>query len=87
MTICTWCQQEMSGSDGCTVQQFDDLPGGRVDRIPYGKEPDDWGAASGRRCGDCFVAPGGYHHPGCDVERCPRCRGQAISCACRDEMN
>jgi hypothetical protein len=38
-----------------------------------------------RRCRDCNVAPGGFHHPGCDVERCPKCGGQLISCGCLDE--
>ena len=36
------------------------------------------------RCHDCNVQPGGYHHPGCDAERCPKCRGQLISCGCLD---
>jgi len=35
-------------------------------------------------CGDCGVAAGQYHHAGCDLEVCPRCRGQAISCECTD---
>jgi len=35
-----------------------------------------------RTCGDCGVAAGQYHHSGCDLEICPRCRGQAISCDC-----
>jgi hypothetical protein len=34
------------------------------------------------RCGDCGVRPGGYHHLGCDLMRCPRCRRQLISCGC-----
>lgn len=41
-----------------------------------------------RRCRDCNVAPGGFHHPGCDKERCPKCGGQLIGCGClsvRDE--
>lgn len=36
-------------------------------------------------CGDCNVALGQVHHPGCDLEECPRCHGQAIGCGCRDD--
>lgn len=39
----------------------------------------------GGHCHDCGIAHGNYHHPGCDVERCPRCGGQLISCGCLDE--
>lgn len=59
--------------------------GGRVRRrIPYGSEPEDRGA-SRRPCGDCGVVRGQYHVPGCDVESCPFCGGQAIMCGCYDE--
>lgn len=33
-------------------------------------------------CHDCGVQPGGFHHPGCDMERCPKCSRQLISCGC-----
>ena len=35
-------------------------------------------------CGDCGATEGEYHHLGCDMERCPKCRGQLISCDCED---
>ena len=34
------------------------------------------------RCGDCGSTPGHLHHPGCDMERCPRCGGQLLGCEC-----
>lgn len=33
-------------------------------------------------CYDCGQPAGEDHKPGCDIERCPRCKGQFISCDC-----
>lgn len=36
------------------------------------------------KCHDCGVRAGKYHHFNCDMERCPKCRCQLISCDCGD---
>jgi hypothetical protein len=35
-----------------------------------------------RSCGDCGAQEGMLHAPGCDMERCPFCGGQLMSCEC-----
>jgi hypothetical protein len=34
------------------------------------------------KCHDCGAKEGQFHQPGCDMERCPFCGGQLLSCDC-----
>ena len=80
MSICELCAHEMlDDAVSCIVTP---VPTGTgvFHPIAFGSERvRSWKA---ERCGDCGVRPGGFHHRGCDMEECPRCRGQLISCGC-----
>ena len=82
---CTWCGLPMNGV-GC-VGAAAVVDGVRYYRWTFGP-PSEGSVFDGRardgatRCHDCEAPVGGLHHPGCDLERCPRCLGQRISCGC-----
>jgi hypothetical protein len=86
MGICRLCRKEMSDASvtTCTENTSVKYPDGEVlQSISY--DPKASRFPSWFRCPDCNVAPGGNHHPNCEMEHCPKCGGQLISCACFDE--
>jgi hypothetical protein len=67
-------------------ERFYVVDGIEYPRIPYGEEGEDWGADD-HPCDDCAVIKGQLHVPGCDVEHCPVCGGQVLSCDCGHEVD
>lgn len=80
MAICVHCTQEMRTAEGCSVTALHSN-NRAFELLPYGEEPG-WRNPRGR-CGDCGVLPGQHHHLGCDVQQCPRCSWQLLSCGCQ----
>jgi len=83
MAVCEACNQEMTDESvlGCLTEMTVGFPDGTsMPAVPYDNTV--WAS---ERCHDCYCCHGKLHHPGCDVERCPRCGGQLISCGCLDE--
>jgi hypothetical protein len=79
MAICLDCDREMLTAPSCVVSTLH-LAGAPFPLTPYGR--DGTSAPGGGRCGDCGVEPGGFHHLGCDLQRCPRCQRQLLTCGC-----
>lgn len=59
------------------------IDGQDLARVPWGSEPpipDLPVDQADALCGDCGVMRGQLHVPTCDMERCPACGEQYISC-------
>lgn len=78
MAICKQCRQDTMTVVSCTQVTVWVDGAGEMTRIPYSLESAD----APERCRDCNVAVGGFHHKYCNLERCPKCGGQLVSCGC-----
>lgn len=81
MAVCTYCSQEMVGGSSCSVEVLHrDGAAFPVQKVSQRDGPRTGDKAG--RCGDCGAPAGGFHHLGCDMQRCPCCRGQLMCCGC-----
>lgn len=81
MAICEECKQDMLTAHGCT-EVFVFVNNKFMPRLAYGHDQRAVGLDPTSRCHDCNVTWDHLHHPGCDMEECPGCHRQVISCAC-----
>lgn len=73
--VCKYCNQEMTVAESCPTFPFEWIGGEVFERVTFHDE--------NKRCHDCGIVNGvNLHHPGCDVEECPKCGGQVIGCEC-----
>lgn len=78
--ICEACGQDMMEAEGCRATHILNTVSGKFVRRSLEHWSDD-------RCHDCNAKVRTPHHFGCDVERCPVCGNQLISCeCCMDEV-
>lgn len=78
MVECKDCKQEMTTAKECGRKFFFI----EIDDKVYKRDTQYFD--KNERCHDCGIEnkKGNLHHSGCDMERCPKCKGQLISCEC-----
>ena len=77
MNICKFCNEELGKIEGCLLSQV------KIGNDIYERKKAD---PVELQCHDCGAGPGKFHHPGCDMEECPKCRGQMLWCNCFEDI-
>ena len=79
--LCVFCFSDISNKRivSCENNRYVNFPDGTsLPSIPF--VPSD--IYHEFRCPDCNVRVGGFHHPGCEHEICPKCHGTLADCGC-----
>jgi len=61
-----------------------EIDGKLYDAIRFGDDEHNFDIGKGV-CHDCGVKLGEFHHDNCDMEECPACGYQLISCDCENK--
>jgi len=79
MVKCRDCGREMMSARGCNCGKI--VINGQL------YQRDTKYSDVNKRCHDCgrINKPRYFHHFGCDIERCPRCKRQLIACNCKKQ--
>ncbi|MEK6937604.1 MAG: hypothetical protein AABX04_01030 [Nanoarchaeota archaeon] len=85
MAKCEHCNQEMDEAESCDKGKFSQV---EIKGKLYLREVDHFMIPEMEKCGDCGIIQqkGNLHHFGCDLERCPKCKGQLLSCRCKAKL-
>jgi hypothetical protein len=81
VAVCEVCGGEMMEEISCRSDPII-IEGRAYEPIRWGEERRPKHLPQPDVCSDCSAPLGGVHHPGCCVERCPACLGQALWCPC-----
>jgi len=81
MAICPHCRGEMTEGISCKPDPIV-IHGESYEPVRWGEEAESKRWKVRTPCRDCATPLGGVHHPGCCIERCPVCLGQAFGCPC-----
>jgi hypothetical protein len=85
---CPACELTMDDGVACLLRAVE-IDGRSYLRAPYLAGEDVWPSRRyhlPEHCHDCAVALGQLHHLGCDMEVCPSCGNQFMTCGCLETM-
>ncbi len=72
MAKCELCEQEMDWVYSCIKRMDKQIPFGNETRF----------TPENPHCSKCGIGTGGFHHPECPIEECPKCHIQLLICGC-----
>lgn len=79
VVICKWCNKDMNNSEGCNAHVVK-VGKATFVSVVYGKETNITQPKRRKHCGDCNATRGHRHHYRCDLEECPVCHEQYLTC-------